>query len=59
MAFFDEDAGPSRELKRGTNRTFEKEGFEVEAGRLDGWLYRIQIEGIQDSDCTHRWYWKP
>lgn len=53
---FDEDAGPPSERNEGLIvPTSEKEGFEVEAG----WLYRIQIEGIQESDCTHSWYWKP
>lgn len=56
---FDEDAGPPRERNEELIALLRRRGLEVEAGRLDGWLYRIQIEGTQDSDCTHRWYWKP
>lgn len=40
MAFY-EDAG--------IHRTFEKEGFGSRS-MLAGWLYRIQSEGIEESD---------
>lgn len=55
---FDEDAGPPRERKEELIVLLRRRRLEVEAGRLAGWLYRIQIEGIQEGDCTHSWYWK-
>lgn len=44
---FDEDAGPPRERNEGLIALLRRRGLESkQAGRL----YRIQIEGIQESD---------
>lgn len=53
---FDEDTGPPRERNEGLIALLRRRGLKSkEAGRL----YRIQIEGSQESDYTHNWYWKP
>lgn len=53
---FDEDAGPPRERNEGLIALLRKRGLK---SRQAGRLYRIQIEGIQESDYTHSGYWKP
>lgn len=52
---FDKDAGPPGERNEGLIALLRRRGLKSkQAGRQ----YRIQIEGIQESDCTHSWYWK-
>lgn len=53
---FDEDAGPPGERNEGLIALLRTRGLK---SKQAGWLYRIQIEGIQESDCTHSGYWKP